>query len=66
MIRCDNEEHPPREAVARLSWPDGRFIPVTACRSCVAWSVRNALFDGSERRPILVSPLTPDGEVPGA
>jgi hypothetical protein len=56
--RCDNEAHPRAvKAVARLSWPDGRFITVNACRGCVRWSVNNALFDGSERRPILVSPL---------
>jgi hypothetical protein len=58
---CDNEYHTRKtKAVARLSWPDGRFITVNACNTCLRWSLHNALFDEGERRPILISPLTLD------
>lgn len=56
MIICGNEDHPrPTRAVARLSWPDGRFKPTTGCVGCMNWSVRMSLDEG---HPILVEPLT--------
>ena len=36
MVMCGNQEHrQPARAYARLSWPDGRFKPGTACRICL-------------------------------
>jgi hypothetical protein len=64
---CDNADHdrarkPP--AVARMSWPDGRFSPCLACATCLRWHVRYSI-DGTHgtRHPVLVSPLeaTPGG-----
>jgi hypothetical protein len=60
VIYCGNEDHPKRPAVAKLSWPDGRFISVPACATCMRWSVSNALHDVGERRPILITPLILD------
>jgi hypothetical protein len=60
IVNCGNENHDPRKAVVRLSWPGGRFKPTTACASCL----RNALYgvrDGEPDNdyPVLVSPLRP-------
>ena len=61
-IYCDNEDHTRRvPAVARLSWPDGRFVPALACATCMRWSIHNALHDPAERRPILITPLYLNG-----
>jgi hypothetical protein len=58
VTKCGNEDHPrAKQAVARLSWPDGRFRPTTGCRSCVAWCVREAIAEGV---PVLVEPITID------
>jgi hypothetical protein len=56
---CDNEDHRGLPtAVARLSWPDGRFRPVLACLSCLRWQVRYSV-DGTHgtTHAVLVSPL---------
>jgi len=59
-VLCANPDHPrPKDAVARLTFPDGRFRPTTGCRGDVAWMVRDAIDEG---RPILVEPITAAGE----
>lgn len=57
-ILCNYRQHEEREAIARLVWPDGRFIPAVACAACLAGAVHSSI-DGShgERHPVLVSPL---------
>ena len=60
-ILCGNADgHQPRPAVARVSWPGGRFSPSTACASCLQILLRG-VRDGEpdEDYPILVSPLKP-------
>jgi hypothetical protein len=43
-VVCANEDHGrPTTAVARLSWPDGRYSPTTACVSHLQWAVRDSL-----------------------
>ena len=60
-IFCGNtDDHPPRPAVVRISWPGGRFAPSTACASClriILDGIRGAEPDHDH--PVLVSPLKP-------
>jgi hypothetical protein len=61
---CDNADHHGLPtAVARLSWPDGRFRPVLACRDCLRWQVRYSI-DGTHgtRHAVLVSPLDTESQ----
>jgi hypothetical protein len=56
-LLCRNEDHlRPTPAIARLSWPDGRYKPTTACVGDMSWMVRMSLDDGD---PVLVEPATP-------
>ncbi|MBG0830536.1 hypothetical protein HS041_22500 [Planomonospora sp. ID67723] len=51
---CANPDHSrPAAAIARLSWPDARFKPTTACVGDMQWQVRTALDNG---RAVLVEP----------
>ncbi|GHE31405.1 hypothetical protein GCM10017673_37670 [Streptosporangium violaceochromogenes] len=51
---CGNPDHTRRApAVARLSWPDGRFQSVTACVGDLERQVRGSLADGHS---VLVEP----------
>ena len=53
---CDNEDHArPTPAIARLSWPDGRYNPTTVCVGDLTWSVRNSLDEG---HVVLIEPTT--------
>jgi hypothetical protein len=55
-VVCANEDHVrPTTAVARLSWPDGRFGPTTACVGDMQWQVWDSLNEG---RPVLVEPAS--------
>lgn len=52
---CGNEYHTRQvKAVARLSWPDGRFNPTTACATCLRWHTRDCIDEG---HAVLVEPL---------
>ena len=51
---CGNEDHGPRTAVVSLTWPDGRYLPATACRTCLRWSIANAISEGY---PITITPI---------
>ncbi|MFI6496855.1 hypothetical protein [Nonomuraea typhae] len=54
-IACANEDHPrPTPAVARLSWPDGRYNDSAVCVGDLTWSVRNSLDEG---HTVLVEPV---------
>lgn len=53
-VMCGNEDHPrPTAARARLSWPDGRYVPTTACAGDLDWTIRGSLKEG---HPVLVEP----------
>ncbi|WP_214103178.1 hypothetical protein [Acrocarpospora catenulata] len=52
-LYCANEDHV-RPAVARLSWPCGRFNPTLACREDAARSLRESIADGYT---LLVEPI---------
>lgn len=59
---CGNDEHDrdwPPAAIARVSWPAGRFVPSLACDACllrlVRWYVRG---DEGEQHAMLIEPLT--------
>ncbi|MET9339237.1 hypothetical protein [Nonomuraea sp. NPDC003804] len=53
---CGNDDHGrPVNAIARLSWPDLRYKPTTACIGDMQWSVRNSLDEG---HPVLVEPAS--------
>jgi hypothetical protein len=53
---CTNEDNHARavRAVVKLSWPDGRYKPETACAGCMRWSIANAR-EGVY--PILIEPV---------
>jgi hypothetical protein len=53
QIMCANEDHA-RPAVARLSWPCGRFDPTFACREDAALQQRIAIAEGYT---LLVEPI---------
>jgi hypothetical protein len=56
---CSNEDHiRPVPAVAKLSWPDGRFRPTTACRSDLRRILLTSLLD--EKQTVLVEPIEHD------
>ncbi|MEV8638958.1 hypothetical protein AB0395_45620 [Streptosporangium sp. NPDC051023] len=55
IVYCRNEDHTESvPAVARLSWPDGRFNPTTACAEDLEMIVSNSLDDG---HVVLVEPV---------
>ncbi|TMS00136.1 hypothetical protein [Nonomuraea basaltis] len=63
-IPCGNEDHEERTpAVARLSWPDGRFRPTTACREDLEDTFLEAI---DERLTLLIEPIKPEGERKGS
>jgi hypothetical protein len=45
VVLCGNDEHKPRIAAYRVTWPSKRFNPTTACRSCAAVLVRNGAIE---------------------
>lgn len=54
-VNCGNEDHTrPVKAVARMSWPDGRFQPTTACATDLRWHTRYSLGEG---HPVLIEPV---------
>ncbi len=54
-VLCANEDHGrPTTAVARLSWPDGRYIPAAACVGDLNRIIRDSLHDG---HTVLVEPV---------
>ena len=65
---CGNEDahphKPRRQAIAKLTWPDGRFQPAYACGSCVRWAIRtyvlSDIYDGT-RHPVTIEPVRTDG-----
>lgn len=53
-LNCANPDHSrPVAAIARLYWPDGRYLPSTACATDLPRQVRQSLDDG---HPIEVWP----------
>ena len=55
-VMCRNEDHTrPTPAVARLSWPDGRYRPTTACVGDMEWQIRMSLDEG---HPVLIEPIS--------
>jgi len=69
-ILCANEGHldemdelPP--AVAKLTWPDGRFKPTTACDECVTTMVIVYVLDDTNdglRHPLLIQPVDAEAD----
>lgn len=58
-IPCRNEGHDePAPAVARLSWPDGRYRPTLACREDLEEMFAEAADDGLA---LLIEPIKPEG-----
>ncbi len=56
---CDNPDHRGLpNAIARLTWPDGRFKPCLACRTCLRWQVLHSI-DGTHGtiHSVLVEPV---------
>jgi hypothetical protein len=58
-LKCSNPDHQrPVDAAVRIVWPDGRFYPVLACKTCLR---RNVFFyvlgAEGEKHPMLVLPL---------
>ena len=62
-IPCGNEDHDEHTpAVARLSWPDGRFRPALACQE----DLEDLLAQQAEERlTLLIEPIKPEGERKG-
>ena len=55
-VPCGNPDHSRAvPAVARLTFPDGRFKPTASCAGCRDWTIREAM---AEARPILVEPIS--------
>lgn len=55
---CSNQDHSrPVSAVARITWPDGRFKRVHACVGCLNWLVKRQRTDADSRRPMLIEPI---------
>jgi hypothetical protein len=47
VVLCGNEDHAgPVEGYARVTWPDGRFKPTTACHRCLRNLVNAYVFGG--------------------
>jgi hypothetical protein len=51
VVMCGNPDHEdhgrgPVPAVARISWPNGRYRPTTACKTDLRWNVNEAIRDG--------------------
>jgi len=62
-VPCGNEDHDERTpAIARLSWPDGRFRPATACREDLDDLFAMAV---EEQLALLIEPIKPEGERKG-
>jgi hypothetical protein len=67
-VLCGNEGHldemdelPP--AVVKLTWPDGRFKPTTACNDCLDTLIIDyVLYDENDgqRHPLLIEPVEVD------
>ncbi|MER5622485.1 hypothetical protein ABT061_15720 [Streptosporangium sp. NPDC002544] len=54
---CGNPDHPrPTRAIVRMSWPDSRFRPTTACIGDMEVHVRASIDEG---HAVLVQPVTP-------
>lgn len=54
-LMCGNESHSRRtKAIAKLSYPNGRFNSTTGCVGCTDFAVRQALDEGI---PIVVEPV---------
>jgi hypothetical protein len=62
-IHCPNEGHGrARLAIAKVSFPDNRHRPSSACSGCTNWLITQALAEGY---PILIEPiLTAYGKCP--
>lgn len=64
---CGNEDHRYRvRAVARTSWPDGRFKPGTACKGCLDRVIRSYVTGDEDeaRHPLLIVPAGATPPVP--
>lgn len=62
-IPCRNPDHDePTAAVARVSWPDGRYRPTIVCREDLEDSFWEAI---DERQALLVEPTRAEGERKG-
>lgn len=62
-VPCRNPDHDePTPAVARVSWPDGRYRPTTVCREDLEDSFLEAI---DERQALLVEPIRAEGERKG-
>ncbi|MFF0864199.1 hypothetical protein ACFYUV_20740 [Nonomuraea sp. NPDC003560] len=58
-VPCGNEDHDePTPAVARLSWPDGRYRPTTVCREDLEDMLGEAV---EEPLALLIEPIKPEG-----
>lgn len=59
-VPCGNPDHDERTpAVARLSWPDGRYRPTTACREDLEDTLWEAI---DERLALIIEPIKPEGQ----
>jgi hypothetical protein len=56
----DHDEHTP--AIVRVSWPDGRYRPTTACRKDLEDRCWEAIDD---RLALIMEPIKPEGERKG-
>jgi hypothetical protein len=58
--KCTNGTHRTRAAVVRTSWPDGRFKPELACRSCLRNLIEWYVLGDEDGQPhaLLIEPLT--------
>ena len=60
---CGNPDHEDGDgarvpAVARVSWPDGRFRPTTACKECLIGTTEDLLSGEPDYwRPMLIEPI---------
>lgn len=63
VTRCSNTDHlNPPPAVAEIRWPDGRFIPGTACRTCLDRIIADYVKGRqNEIHPVLILPLHTTG-----
>lgn len=63
-VLCANEDHDEETpAVARLSWPDGRYKPTTACLDDLLWHVEDSYSEGHPARvePIITREVSLNG-----
>jgi hypothetical protein len=57
-VMCGNVDHEtPAPAVARLFYPNGRFVPTTACADDLEWVAEQAL---DEKASVLIEPVEHD------